>query len=49
MTKATLRKLETIVIKMECATREINEREIRHELVQIKSRMLDLLRKAEQA
>jgi hypothetical protein len=47
MTKATLRKLETIIVKMECVTPEINDREIRHKLVQLKSQMINLLREAE--
>lgn len=47
MTKATLRKIETIIVKMECVTPEISNSALRHDLVQIKSRMLDLLRRAE--
>lgn len=47
MRQSTLKKLETIVVKMECLQPEIKNPSIRHELTQLKSRMLDLLRRAE--
>jgi hypothetical protein len=49
MTKATLRKMETIMVKMEDLTPEIKESSIKHELIAIKSRMIALIRKAEAA
>jgi hypothetical protein len=47
MRKSTIKKLETIIIKMECLHPEITDQEINHQLIQLKSRMIDLLRRAE--
>jgi hypothetical protein len=49
MTRATIKKMETIMVKMEDLTPEIKESSIKHDLIAIKSRWLDLMRKAERA
>lgn len=45
--KSTLKKLETICIKMEVLTPELKDEGLRWKLTQLKSRMIDLLREAE--
>ena len=45
--KSTIRKFETVIIKLECLQREIPSQSINHEINQIKSRLIALLRKME--
>lgn len=45
--KSTIRKFETIIIKLECLQREIPSSSINHELNQLKSRLIDILRRME--
>ena len=45
--KSTIRKFETIIIKLECLQPEIPSSSINHELNQLKSRLIDILRRME--
>jgi len=47
--KSTIRKFETIIIKLEWLQREISDSSINHEINQCKSRLLDILRKIERS
>jgi hypothetical protein len=45
--KSTIRKFETIIVKLECLQPEIPSSSINHELNQLKSRLIDILRRME--